>query len=218
MVNLMERRAAGGDFARFDPQQCEQIAARLSRLALLARHDRLEPGALDTASLASEIEELDSAPTRVAAFALLETIDALRREIADRLASDRLDPAESVLRAALLRDGNFVCHRPGRSLVTGEAEVASRGYFDAEDRPPLACWIGLLGSDSPGAESEADFVIVAWTAPGDRERVRAGSRACPNGALALIAEISPPAAEQLRACAAVAAAGSSKAPDAGGDH
>lgn len=218
MVNLMEHRAAGGDSARFDPPQCERIAARLSLLALLARHDRLGPGALDTASLATELEELESAPTRVAAFALLESIDALRRELAEGLAFARRDPVDSARRAALLEDGDFVGHRPGRSLVTGEAEVASRGYYDAEDRPPLACWIGVLASAVAGAADEPDFMIVAWTAPGDRGRARAGRQACPNGALAMIAEISPPAAEQLRACVAAAAAGSSTAPGPGGDR
>lgn len=216
MVNLMERRATGGEFARFDPPQCERIAARLSLLALLARHDRLGPSVLDTTSLATEIEELESAPTRVAAYALLESIDALRRELAEGLAIAGSDPADSARRAAPPEVGDFVAHRPGRSLVTGEAEVASRGYFDAEDRPPLACWIGVLTSAVAGAADEADFMIVAWTAPGDRGRARAGCQACPNGALAMVAEISPPAAEQLRACVAAAAAGSPSAPDAGG--
>ncbi len=209
MVNLLERRAAGGGFARFDPPQCERIEVRLSLIADLARHDRLGPEAVDTALLASEIEELDSAPTRVAALALLETIDALRREAVAALSVDVSGPSDLARRAALLEDADFVCHRPGRSLITGEAEIASRGYFDAEDRPPLACWIGVLASAATNAADEADFVIVAWTSPGDRERARAGRQACPNGALALIAELSPPAADQLRACAEAAAAGAS---------
>ena len=213
MVNLLERRAAGGGFARFDPLQCERIEVRLSLLAELARHDRLGPEALDSALLASEIEELDSAPTRVAALALLETIDALRREAVAALSVDLSGPSDLARRAGLLEDADFVCHRPGRSLNTGEAEIASRGYFDAEDRPPLACWIGVLTSSATSAGDDADFVIVAWTSPGDRARARAGRQACPNGALALIAELSPPAAEQLRGCAAIAAAGKPPATD-----
>lgn len=213
MVNLLERRVGGGGFARFDPLECERIEVRLSLLADLARHDRLGPEVLESALLALEIEELDSAPTRVAALALLETIDTLRREAVAALSVDLSGPSDLAHRAALIEDADFVCHRPGRSLNTGEAEIASRGYFDAEDRPPLACWIGVLASSATSAAEEADFVIVAWTSPGDRERVRAGRQACPNGALVLIAELSPPAAEQLRACAAIAAAGKPLASD-----
>ena len=29
----------------------------------------------------------------------------------------------------------------GRSLSTGEAEIASRGFFDVRDRPPIGLWV-----------------------------------------------------------------------------
>jgi len=195
-------------------EPADRIGVRLAVLARLAGTDRLAAVARRCDPLASELEELATAPSRPAALALLESIDALRREVArERTVAPPVaragdgSRAGAGLGAALIERGDFVCHRPGRSLVTGEAEVASRGYFDAEDRPPLACWLGLLGAsaDPPSVLGDHESLwIIAWVPPHQVARARAGCRACPNGGLALLADLAPEAAAQLFALLAAA--------------
>jgi hypothetical protein len=213
MVNLLPQTPSPGRAGvRFEAAQARRIAARLGPLLALHRNHRL--AALETAleALVPELEELASAPHRVAALALLEAIDALRVDAARGLPGEAHalpDGARSTpgSNAARSDPGSiaFVCHRPGRSLATGEAEIASRGYFDVEDRPPLACWLGLLPLPSSTREGEADFVIVAWVADEDRARAQAGCHACGSGALEGLDDFAPTAAAQLRACVAAVA-------------
>jgi hypothetical protein len=107
----------------------------------------------------------------------------------------------------VLARGDYFGHRPGRSLATGEAEIASRGYFDVEDRPPIACWIGLLVPAVRAPKGEEDLVVVAWIPERAVERARAGCRACPNGALLLLSESAPDVHRRLRAIEARIAGG-----------
>ncbi len=196
MVNLLGSRSSVGRFMGLDADRPGRVEARLLDLAELLERGRLRAlgGAID--SLEIELEELAAAPSRVAALALLEAIDGLRRGACGPASSD---PSSSSSRPAPLAGGDYVCHRPGRSLATGEAEIASRGYFDVEDRPPIVCWIGLLSSEPLASGYDADVAIVAWIAPGDLERARAGCDACSNGALSLLADLAPEAHRQLRA-------------------
>lgn len=198
MVNLLPLPPRpGGEGARFEVGESRRIAARLAPLVELIDGGRLS--ALDHAleSLAPELEELASAPHRIAALALLEAVAALRVEAARRRPDGDRGTGGRV-RSSDDGGGAFVCHRPGRSLATGEAEIASRGFFDVEDRPPLACWLGLLSLPEPVVEGEADFVIVTWVDGADIERARAGCRACGSGALAWLDDFAPTAAAQLR--------------------
>ncbi|MEZ4281588.1 MAG: hypothetical protein R3F21_18435 [Myxococcota bacterium] len=115
-------------------------------------------------------------------------------------ASGRGDQGEAD-RAAPLAGGDWVCHRLGRSLATGEAEVASRGYFDVEDRPPIGAWIALIVpavGGAMGAAGDDALAIAAWVEAKEVERARAGSRACPNGAVVLLSELAPEIHAQLR--------------------
>ena len=196
MVNLLGSRSPVGQFMGLDADRYGRVEARLLALAELLERDRLRSlgGAID--SLEIELEELASAPSRVAALALFEAIDGLRRGACELASSD---PISSSSRPAPLAGGDYVCHRPGRSLSTGEAEIASRGYFDVEDRPPIACWIGLLSPQPVSSGDEEDVVIIAWISPDDLECARAGCDACPNGALTLLADLAPEAHRQLRA-------------------
>jgi len=195
MVNLLGRRARPLAPPRFDPTGLSALAARLPTLFALVRADRLGTVARAAADLAAELEELDGAPGRLAAESLLDALDGLREA-----ALAGAPGADSLARVAV---GDFVCHRPGCSLATGEAEIASRGHFDVWDRPPLATWVGVL----PAVQEEGgDGVwVVAWVAAADLERARAGRRACPNGALAWLEEVSSEAAAELRAVAEAAA-------------
>ena len=194
MVNLLGTRAPIGDLVCLEAEPRGRVAARLVALVQRDRMDAL-PAAPD--SLEGELEELAAAPSRVSAQALLEAIDELRRGARDGLLS-RADAGAAVRRAALLARGDYVCHRPGRSLATGEAEIASRGYYDVDDRPPIASWIAVLAPAAGPSRDEDDIAIVAWIPPEDVARARAGCRACPTGALTLLADLAPDAHRQLR--------------------
>ncbi len=198
MVNLLGSRAPIDGLECLEAGPRGRVEARLAVLAELVecgRLDDLRP-ALD--SLEVELEELASSPSRVSVLALLEALDGLRRGVRDGLRA-RADAIEAASRAALLARGDYVCLRPGRSLATGEAEIASRGYYDVEDRPPIASWIAALASAAGPSRECDDIAIVAWIPPSDLERARAGSRACPNGALILLSDLAPEVHRQLRA-------------------
>ncbi|MBY0399852.1 hypothetical protein K2X89_06120 [Myxococcota bacterium] len=199
MVNLLGRRGGSTAAPGFDRAQADRIEARLRDLFTLAVGDRL-PGIDPLASdLEAELEELDATSSPVAAEGLIAALDRLRQSACAQASRDALDPNPWVDSSSRALPGDFVCHRPGRSLGTGEAEIASRGFFDVWDRPPLVTWIGVL-QGTP--ESVADGLwIVAWVGVEALEAARAGCRACPNGALAHIDDVSASAAEQLRAAA-----------------
>ncbi|MBK7950795.1 MAG: hypothetical protein IPK00_19070 [Deltaproteobacteria bacterium] len=208
MVNLLGRRGGPTATPRFDARTLDRIAVRLPILFGLARSGGLARVGRAVADLAPLLEELDVAPSRLTAEDLLEALDGLRDEaLASATPDARGDGAPPaalpVEREELERDGGFVVHRPGRSLSTGEAEIASRGYFDVVDRPPIATWLGVLDATSDGVDD--GVWIAAWVGPREVERARAGCRACPNGALVWLDDVSSPAAAQLQACARVAA-------------
>ena len=198
MVNLLGSRAPIDDLVCLEAGPRGRVEARLAVLAELVDCERLDALRAVIEPLEVELEELVSTPSRVSVLALLEAIDGLRRGARDVLRS-KSEAGAVARRAALLARGDYVCHRPGRSLATGEAEIASRGYYDVEDRPPLASWITLLGSAAGPSRECDDIAIVAWIPPADLARARAGSRACPNGALTLLSELAPEAFRQLRA-------------------
>jgi len=201
MVNLLGRRAADGRFLCLDADPHGPVEARLVVLAELLHRDRLRwlGGTVDR--LEVELEELASSPSRVTALALLEAIDGLRRAACDGPSSNRV--ASSPRSAFHFAAGDYVCHRPGRSLATGEAEIASRGYFDVLDRPPIACWIGILSPQSARSSDDDGDSIVAWIAPDDLERARAGCEACRSGALRMLVDLAPEAHRQLRSLESV---------------
>lgn len=204
MVNLLGRDRAAPVVADLAPARRADLQRRLRAVAALARIGWPERIAPYDAALAGELEELDVAPTRVAAEALLDALEGARSGILARrgagLPPASAEPAgardgevESASRSeaeALREVGLFVAHRPGRSLATGEAEIASRGWCDVRDRPPLDGWIGVLpGVD--GAGGDADFWIVVWVPPADAARAQAACRACPNGAISLLEALAP---------------------------
>jgi hypothetical protein len=195
MVNLLGRRSQARALDWVDAGPGGGLDARLGSIVHLASTPGLAALESELDVFEADLEELDSAPSRVAALALLEAITGLRREAVLRLAVAGLGPDG----AALLARGEYVCHRPGVSLATGEAEIASRGFFDAWDRPPRALWLGLLAApDAPGDDAE-ELWIVAWVPPAQIEAAFAGCRACPNGALVRLGSLSPEAEAALRA-------------------
>lgn len=198
MVNLLRSRAPIDDLVCLEAGQRGCLEVRLAGLVELVDCERSDGLRSAIDSLEVELEELASAPSRVSVLALLEAIDGLRRGARDDLRS-RADAGVGARRAALLARGDYVCHRPGRSLATGEAEIASRGYYDVEDRPPIVSWVAALASAAAPSRERDEIAIVAWIPPADLERARAGNRACPNGALILLSDLAPDVHRQLRA-------------------
>lgn len=229
MANLLGRSSPSRRTADFDPAEQERIDARRAQLERLREAGRLADANARLAELAPELDELDAAPDLVAAAALLESIESLRAAVVRELAppeacapARRAGPGRDRAASASAAVDAFVCHRPGRSLATGEAEIASRGFFDGVDRPPIVGWIGVieLGQGLRGRAAQDDFAIVAWVAPEDRERAQAGVRACASGALGWLSELVPVASRALgERDDAVRASGSaaSRAPESGVD-
>jgi len=217
MANLLgAKRDRPGD-AALALEPVAPLAERLAGIVRLARRGRAGLHDRDFEAVAPDLEELDGVPSRLAALALLASIDIARRALLEArpLAADG-----TASPGAELAGGDYVCHRPGRSLATGEAEIASRGYFDVGDRPPLATWLGLLapaargrtpgpGADAgseagseagsgTGSDADAEVWIVAWVPPESVARVEAGCRACPNRALVPLVALAPEAHRRLR--------------------
>ena len=136
--------------------------------------DLLGPAVAD--AFADALEEFDAAVSEPTLDAFLDELD-LRRQAA--LA--RRVPIEAALPATVV--GGFGIHVFGCSLATGEAEIASRGFFDALDRPPLELWIELVRRPSLRRD-EGVGVGVLFVIPQSLDGpARAGCAACPSGAL-----------------------------------
>lgn len=185
IANLFRSKDALRPFEPLSSARLERLTARLaSASALWSQGDRR----LREAGFADALEELENAVTPEGLEELLERID-----------SARLDSLEGLppLEGASAARGDLFCHWPGRSLATGEAEIASRGFFDDRDRPPLVLWLDVIARPAARRDSAFESAVLAWV-PFDRlDAARAGRAACPNGALAFVAEISRPLASQL---------------------
>lgn len=202
MANLLGRQRpdASRGAPVFDAAECARIGARLDGLFRIFAAGQLTDLDGLSEAMESELEELDATPDPALAQALLDSIGAARLALS---MGERGGPGAAARVAGGPDDhaaGAFVCHLPGRSLSTGEAEIASLGWFDGMDRPPLACWLGLLAWRDPSAREDR-LAVVAWIPPDRRERVEAAIRACPSGALMRLEDVSREAADQVRALA-----------------
>ena len=93
--------------------------------------------------------------------------------------------------------GLWFAFLPGYSLDTGEAEIASRGFFDSGDRPPLALWVAAVTRARAVGSQELEIAILCYAPADVAGRVRAGFEACPNGALRSLESLSRVLSEQL---------------------
>lgn len=175
MVNLLSRGARPDPFPALDAQAWDALLSRVGRCVAFRQDAALATFQAHVETLAGELDELESAPSLMSASALIEAIGQLRLEgIGDARPAARSAGSDALDDPGAARAGSLLCYFPGRSLSTGEAEVASRGYFDALDRPPLWSWVAVVGRRSGGTAQEFEVGILAWVAPEDAATAHAG--------------------------------------------
>jgi hypothetical protein len=144
------------------------------------------------------MEELESETSFVTALDLLDRIDRARAE-ALAGAIDRDDWSEGPPGSSSSPPyGELICYRPGRSLSTGEAAVASRGFFDVLDRPPIGFWIEAIARPIDSSREKFEPAVIAWIPAADVERAAAGCQVCTSGSLTALGEMSEKLVHQLR--------------------
>lgn len=185
MANLLSRAQSSTPFPAFDPDQRARFEER-ARFVVRAPWSAVQRVHGELVPIhGSELEELDEAPSLASAQALLAQLDAARREALD----DATEGAAGGVR--------WLLFRPGRSLSTGESEIASRGFYDVADRPPLSLWIEAVGRPRAEGSEETEVAILCAVPEAVREAADAGRDVCSSGALAWVEELSPPLAQQL---------------------
>jgi hypothetical protein len=199
LANLLSRTAARKSFPALDPEQHARFESRFGRLvSLLASADSVRVLERKLDALEPQLEELESEASLVAASDLLEGIERARLDAVT--ATKALDASgnERTLSPPESTGGDLICYWPGRSLSTGEPNVASRGFFDDSDRPPVGFWLEAIARPRESSHEEFELAIIAWVPAVDADRARAGCRACTSGSLALLSDVSQELNSQLR--------------------
>jgi hypothetical protein len=198
MVNLLPRTDSREPFPVLDPEQCARFELRLRKLASASSSpDFLRRLERSLGTLEVALDELESEASLATALDLLERIEAARSETSTE-AGDRDARNEDLASSSRPPNGELICYWPGRSLSTGEADVASRGFFDVLDRPPIGFWIEAVARPTDSTRVKFEIAIIAWIPAEDVARADAGRRACKSGALAMLGETSEALAAQLR--------------------
>ena len=185
VANLLPRKHAREPFPGFDERQRARFEERARCLGGLDWPAAARSLARIAEAFPIELEELEAAPTLAAADDLLDRIDRARRPL--------LTP-----RARSPLVGDWLCYLPGRSLSTGEAEIASRGFFDVLDRPPPGLWLEAIGRHAPSAGSVDELAILCFVPEIAKASARAGREACGTGSLATVEQVSPALSRALR--------------------
>jgi hypothetical protein len=200
MANLLSRPSKHSPFTKLDPERSSRAAERFRAIADWQRAlensgRRAEQGLAGfLEGVEASIDELEAGSSLPLLEDLLSKIDEARRSEWEALSSDgsRLDsapPSEP--------GGAWLCYWPTRSLETGEANLASRGFFDALDRPPLALWLTAVARSRGPRGGDFELAVLAWVPPIDVDRARAGRAVCTSGSLAWLEETSEELVEQL---------------------
>jgi hypothetical protein len=199
LANLLSRTAARKSFPSLDPEQHARFESRFARLvSLLSTADSVRVLERNLGALEPQLEELESEASLVAAFDLLDGIERTRFEVTTATKTRRDSGDARTLAPPGPTGGDLICYWPGRSLSTGEPNVASRGFFDGFDRPPIGFWLEAIARPSESSREEFELAIIAWVPAVDVDRARAGCRACTSGSLALLSDVSKELSQQLR--------------------
>lgn len=171
MANLLPRAQA--PYPALTEVQRARVAERAGS-ALEVPWARLQPACADVGhALAGELDEFDEAPSPALAEALLTEIDTLRESVPGRVTAEA--KADAGLRLLL--------YRPGRSLRSGEAEAASRGFFDVADRPPLLLWLEAVARPRAEGSDEIEVGLLCGVPADATLAAEEGVRACGTGSL-----------------------------------
>jgi hypothetical protein len=199
LANLLSRTANRKSFPSLDPEQHARFESRFARLvSLLSTADSVRVLERNLGALEPQLEELESEASLVAAFDLLDGIERTRFEVTTATKTRRDSGDARTLAPPGPTGGDLICYWPGRSLSTGEPNVASRGFFDGFDRPPIGFWLEAIARPSESSREEFELAIIAWVPAVDVDRARAGCRACTSGSLALLSDVSKELSQQLR--------------------
>jgi hypothetical protein len=199
LANLLSRTADRKSFPSLDPEQHARFESRFARLvSLLSTADSVRVLERNLGALEPQLEELESEASLVAAFDLLDGIERTRFEVTTATKTRRDSGDARTLAPPGPTGGDLICYWPGRSLSTGEPNVASRGFFDGFDRPPIGFWLEAIARPSESSREEFELAIIAWVPAVDVDRARAGCRACTSGSLALLSDVSKELSQQLR--------------------
>ena len=196
MANLLPKTAARPPCTVLEAERLVRLENRVRGLSRFLGGGGA-PGVLSAshqafAGIAAELAELEESPSPDAAHALLHTIDGVRGAL---LAAA---PVAESAPSGLLFEGDWLCYAPGRSLATGEAEIASQGFFDELDRPPIGLWLEALTRPAQRRMGAFELLILCWIPAAWGDRARAGQRAAASGSLAFVDEVAPLLADQLR--------------------
>lgn len=199
MVNLLSRTESPEPFPPLDPEQRARFESRLRTLALgFASADSLRRLEGSLGRFEGLLDELESAASLVTALDLLDSIERVRAALSPGTGGPSVREERWVGSSSPPPRGDLICYWPGRSLSTGEAGVASRGFFDVLDRPPIGFWIEAIARPTDARREKFEIAIIAWIPRGDVERAAAGRRACATGSLTMLDEASKVLAVQLR--------------------
>jgi len=187
MANLLPRDQPREPFAALSAEQRARLEERAHFLVgqsweAVARHTEGlghfdlsgDPSGDSDGDLALELEELEAAPSVSACQALVDRVDAVRRGSLEPTVDPSLPP------------GDWLLYWPGRSISSGEAEIASRGFFDVQDRPPLGLWLEAIARARAPRSREFEVAVLCYVPADVLERANAGCRLCPTGGLAML--------------------------------
>jgi hypothetical protein len=60
-----------------------------------------------------------------------------------------------------LHGGRLLLYFPDAELADGAAEAESRGFFDVNNAPPHATWVGMFRDEAPADDAYAVY-LLAW--------------------------------------------------------
>lgn len=87
---------------------------------------------------------------------------------------------------------------PEGSLSDGAAEVATRGFFDADNTPPWDTWVDLFRTTDMIARGFGHLYLVSWVPDGLVPLVTEGIELNPEECLVWLSDTSLPLATRLR--------------------
>ena len=193
MANLLSRKDPPEPFPLFDGASRARFQARARPLVNKDWARVARPLSRAVSEQESLLEELEIEPSLVAVQDLLDRIDRVRQPIlatAPHATAPQAEVRDAAGRSSTAPAGEWLCFWPGRSLATGEAEIASRGFFDIRDRPPLGLWLEVMSRRGVAGPGIFELAVVCFVPTAEIDRAHAGRDACATGSLAFLEEIS----------------------------